>query len=176
MTLPPPANACLSALAAGRPEAYAALYDRLGAALLRVAQSMLRDRGEAEDAVQDVFVDLVRARDRLPQVRNLDAYMFVSLRHEVGRRLARRQTERKNMQRLALATVDPIRPLDEKDPALERALASLPVEQREVISLKIDGELTFAQIADVLGISLNTAASRYRYALEKLRRELEQEL
>ena len=55
---------------------------------------------------------------------------------------------------------------------LLRALGALPVEQREVISLKIDGELTFAQIAKVLEVSPHTAASRYRYALEKLRRSL----
>jgi RNA polymerase sigma-70 factor (ECF subfamily) len=52
-------------------------------------------------------------------------------------------------------------------------MQSLPAEQREVISLKIDGDLTFAQIAAVFDISPNTAASRYRYALEKLRRMLE---
>ncbi len=43
-----------------------------------------------------------------------------------------------------------------------------------MISLKIDGQLTFAQIAQVLGISVNTAASRYRYALEKLRGMLQE--
>jgi RNA polymerase sigma-70 factor (ECF subfamily) len=56
---------------------------------------------------------------------------------------------------------------------LERALENLPVEQREIITLKVDGGLTFAEIASVLGISANTAASRYRYALEKLRTALE---
>jgi DNA-directed RNA polymerase specialized sigma24 family protein len=55
---------------------------------------------------------------------------------------------------------------------LTRALESLPPDQREVIALKIEGELTFAQIAAVLGISPNTAASRYRYALERLRGKL----
>ena len=40
---------------------------------------------------------------------------------------------------------------------------ALPPEQREVVLLKIDGELTFAQIAEVIGASMNTAASRYRY-------------
>ena len=48
-------------------------------------------------------------------------------------------------------------------------------EQRELIALKIDGELTFAEIAACLGISPNTAASRYRYALEKLRARFEEE-
>ena len=48
-----------------------------------------------------------------------------------------------------------------------------PTEQREVIVLKVDAGLTFAELAAVLGISANTAASRYRYALEKLRTALE---
>jgi RNA polymerase sigma-70 factor, ECF subfamily len=52
---------------------------------------------------------------------------------------------------------------------LRESLATLPHEQREIIALRIDGELTFAEIAAMLGISPNTAASRYRYALEKLR-------
>jgi RNA polymerase sigma-70 factor (ECF subfamily) len=49
------------------------------------------------------------------------------------------------------------------------AVAALPPTQREVIALKIDGGLTFAEIASVLGTSINTVASRYRYALEKIR-------
>ncbi len=53
--------------------------------------------------------------------------------------------------------------------ALARALETLPLEQREVLALKIDGQLTFAEIADQMGTSLNTAASRYRYALAKLK-------
>jgi RNA polymerase sigma-70 factor (ECF subfamily) len=48
----------------------------------------------------------------------------------------------------------------------------LPAQQREVIALKIDGELTFAEIGQVMGTNANTAASRYRYALEKLRATL----
>ena len=55
---------------------------------------------------------------------------------------------------------------------LEAALALLPMEQRSVAQLKLWDGLTFEEIAEVQGIPLNTAASRYRYALEKLRSEL----
>ncbi len=51
-------------------------------------------------------------------------------------------------------------------------LATLPQEQREVVVLKIWHEHTFEQIADLLGISANTIAGRYRYALQKLRKSL----
>ena len=52
---------------------------------------------------------------------------------------------------------------------LRRAMASLSDDQRQVTILHIWGELTFSQIADMLGVSPNTVASRYRYALGKLR-------
>ncbi len=52
---------------------------------------------------------------------------------------------------------------------LRRALADLPHDQREIVVLHIWGDLTFSQIADLLSINSNTAASRYRYALGKLR-------
>jgi RNA polymerase sigma-70 factor (ECF subfamily) len=55
---------------------------------------------------------------------------------------------------------------------LTQALAGLPLEQRSVAQLKLWDGLTFEEIAEVQGIPLNTAASRYRYALEKLRSEL----
>ena len=55
---------------------------------------------------------------------------------------------------------------------LQHALAKLSREQREVVVLRIWGELTFAQIAETLGESINTVAARYRYALEALRRHL----
>jgi len=54
-------------------------------------------------------------------------------------------------------------------PRRNRALEALPAEQREVLALKVDGELTFEEIGGLLNVSPNTAASRYRYALEKLR-------
>ena len=61
---------------------------------------------------------------------------------------------------------------DERAREVERAISGLPDYYREVIMLKIWGELTFDQIADTLDIPMNTAASRYRYALQKLRRAL----
>ncbi len=90
----PPANPLVAALASGQPEGLAILYDQLGSALLRVARVMLRSSAEAEDAVQDVFVELVRHRDRMSRVQDLDAYVFAMLRHAVTRRLERQRTER----------------------------------------------------------------------------------
>jgi RNA polymerase sigma-70 factor, ECF subfamily len=153
-------------------DAVAALYDRFGPALYRTARTLLNRDDLAEDAVQETFVGLVRARVGATDLENAKAYLFAALRHAAAKLRTRAGRER------------PVPPADLLDlpatsPAavgraaeLERALRSLPAEQREVIALKIDGGLTFAEIAACLGVSPNTAASRYRYALEKLRAAL----
>jgi RNA polymerase sigma-70 factor (ECF subfamily) len=156
-----------SGLAAGRDDAFAALYDRYGRSLYRFAWTMLRSRHDAEDAVQEVFLGVARARNSIANVESLRAYLFSAMRHAAARLAAKQQsTVSAHEESLApsAAGIDA-----ELSAALERGLAALPAEQREVVSLKIDGELTFAEIATVLEISSNTAASRYRYALEKLR-------
>jgi RNA polymerase sigma-70 factor (ECF subfamily) len=55
---------------------------------------------------------------------------------------------------------------------VERALRELPPEQREVVVLRIWGEMTLAEVAAVLDVPANTVASRYRYALDRLRKVL----
>lgn len=66
-------------------------------------------------------------------------------------------------------------PQDDESRALQVALASIPEKYREVITLKIWGDLTFDQIGRTLDISPNTAASRYRYGIEALRTRLAKE-
>jgi RNA polymerase sigma-70 factor (ECF subfamily) len=169
-----PAEALRAGLAEGREAAYAGLYDRLGRRLFRAAVSILRSPQDAEDVVQEVFMNLYRARASLGRVENVTGYVFAMLRHAAARRLRQMGAAR----RAAAAAADAARlrgadpPPDGRTAALERALDALPPAQREVIALKVDAGLTFAEIGAALGVSLNTAASRYRYALEKLRATL----
>jgi RNA polymerase sigma-70 factor (ECF subfamily) len=165
-------------LAEGREEAFAALYDQYAPALYRVAWTLLRSRPDAEDAVQEVFLGLVRSQALLARVENLRAYLFSALRHAAARLAARRPAgaplppdELPARTTPADAGVDP-----HLFGCLEAALAGLPPDQRAVLTLKIDGGLTFAEVAAVLGIRPNTAASRYRYALEKLRALLKEDV
>lgn len=175
-----PADPLLAGLTAGDEQAFAALYDRLSERLYRAAAAMLGRRQDAEDAVQDVFLSLVRSRARLASVRDVSAYAFAALRHACGRiadRRARQPPAASAEASLAATAPGPAHMGDpagrcESAEALAEALRALPPEQRAVVALKIDGGLTFAQIAEVLAISPNTAASRYRYALEKLRSAL----
>jgi RNA polymerase sigma-70 factor (ECF subfamily) len=174
MRAPSPANLLAREMAAGNPQAYAALYDRLARSLWRVAMSMLRDHQAAEDAVQETFVNLVKSREALARVQDLDAYVFACLRSAVLRRIKKNKTERRHLQWAALMPGSSPDVSFESDDRIGNLLARLPAEQREVVALKIDGDLTFAQIAQVLNVSPNTAASRYRYAIDKLRRAMEE--
>jgi RNA polymerase sigma-70 factor (ECF subfamily) len=170
----PEPNVDVNLLAAGEPAAWAALYARLARRLLRVAGAMLGDAGDAEDAVHDVFVALARGRERLRYVEDLDAYVFASLRHAIAARTDRRRFERRHWERLAIIPAPASHSAEAPDEGeVSAALAALAAEQREVVVMKIDGGLTFAQIAAALSISPNTAASRYRYAMAKLRKLLE---
>lgn len=154
-------------LAAGKDEAFAALYDKYGAALFRAARGMAKSAADAEDLVQDVFVSLVRARASLARVENLRAYLFASLRRAAAAGTERRRAERNALEKAFAHDSEPR--ASESDDRLEHALAALPTEQREVIALKTETGLTFAEVGAALEISPDTAASRYRYALEKLR-------
>jgi RNA polymerase sigma-70 factor (ECF subfamily) len=89
----------------------------------------------------------------------------------------RRDARQRRNDTLAAAAVGLFAPAGDPDEAafrreLEAALAELPVEQRAVVHLKLWEGLTFDAIADALDIPLNTAASRYRYGLDKLRTRL----
>ena len=90
----------------------------------------------------------------------------------------RRDSRRARREQTALAdaeeSIEPVFEFeDETQVALAAALDRLPHDQREVVVMKIWNELTFAEIGEALGISQNTAASRYRYALAGLKRILQ---
>ena len=168
----PGTDPLLLGLAAGDPRAFAALYDRYAVRLYRAACGILGCREDAEDVVQEVFLAAVRSHERLGEVRDLTAYLFTAMSRAAGRCAMRRTRTVQAFHRAAdeAAAAAQRTPADSPDwHRLHQALGLLPSPQREVITLKIDGELTFAQIAQVLGVSINTAASRYRYALRKLK-------
>lgn len=163
-------------LAAGDADAFARLYDRLGGRLFAAARRMTGSAEAAEDAVQEVFVELARGRRNLAGVVDLDGYVFTVLRHAVARWWRTSASRRRSLEGLRRVIerahgpdgrVTP--PADLADDRLAGAMAALPGSQREVVALRIDGGLSFAEIADVTGTSTNTATSRYRYAIEKLR-------
>jgi RNA polymerase sigma-70 factor (ECF subfamily) len=160
-------------LAAGDSEAFAALYDRLAVRLFNTARTMTDSLPDAEDTVHDLFLELARSRHRLARITELDAYIFTMLRHAVSRRRRRRDVDRRAIDAVARQRAEAgaftTQPAETVDDELTAAVVALPAAQREVLALKVDGGLTFAEIAAMIGTSINTAASRYRYAIEKIR-------
>jgi RNA polymerase sigma-70 factor (ECF subfamily) len=164
-----PGDPLLLSLAAGQAQAFGLLYDRFAGRLFGAAMGMLGRREDAEDVVQEVFMAMVRSRHQLSRVDNLTAYLFTALRHAAAKHASRRARQPVTSEAAEEAVATEAEQDHPRGEELRTALAGLPPEQREVIAMKIDGEWTFAQIGQVLGVSPNTAASRYRYALEKLR-------
>jgi len=142
------------------------LYRQHSSALLLFAVAITGERSRAEDAVHQVFLKLLE-RGSLRHAADVKAYLFACVRNAILNDTKVRQRD------VTLdhdsAWFDPPNRDYAEELNLRRALCALPDDQRQVTVLHIWGDLTFAQVADVLGISSNTAASRYRYALTKLR-------
>jgi RNA polymerase sigma-70 factor (ECF subfamily) len=159
------------------PDEWSAWLARHGAAMLLLARQSLPSQADAEDVVQEAFLRVWRSRDRAEDpaaylyacVRScaLDFHRGRVRRHHRERRAARPE------QSSELFSVAPDQ--RERTARIEHALQQLPPSQREILVLKLWSHLSFAQIAVTLQLSPNTAASRYRYALEKLRVQLAEE-
>jgi RNA polymerase sigma factor (sigma-70 family) len=154
--------------------------DEHGPALLLLARQYVPDPADAEDVVQEAFVHFWRARHRAEDARS---YLFACVRTCALEWLRGRKRRGRREEIAARPDLDRRSPLfesalfqDERRRAVESALAVLPAEQREVIVLKVWAGLSFAEIARALDVPANTAASRYRYALERLRRQLSEEM
>ena len=151
------------------------LYDALAPRLYRYALMLLVDPAGAEDAVQQAFVKYATGRQGRFPVDNSEGYLRIAVRNECWRLLKRRGHRKEialESARLLEAVEAPLADEDERR-GVEQALRSLPPEQREVVHLKVYEGMTFQRIADLLGIPQNTAASRYRYAIDKLRQILD---
>lgn len=145
-------------------------YERYGRRMYGFALSLLTSPQDAEDVVQEVFATLAGMGARLAQVRQPAAYLYRATRNAAARlRQRRRETPGLDPELLLVEA-----PQGRREQALDlsRALATLPVLQREAVVLKLHHGLTFDQIGAVTGVSGNTAASRYRYGLERMRSAL----
>ncbi|HET9281134.1 MAG TPA: sigma-70 family RNA polymerase sigma factor [Candidatus Angelobacter sp.] len=146
------------------------LYRQHGPALLLFAKAITGERSRAQDAIHQVFLKLLED-EGLQQANDVKAYLFACVRNAAlnDARVRGRNVELANEE---LAWFEPRLRDYAEEASLRHALAELPDDQRQVTVLHIWGELTFAQIADLLDISANTAASRYRYALARLRESM----
>src|SRR2546430_45970 len=145
-------------------------FSELAPGLVLFARQWVRSPADAEDVVQEAFVRVWR---RNLSIKNR-ALLYAAVRSAAldlirrDNRRARREVEAFGE---AERSVQPqFEQLDDSQRQLVAALDHLPRDQREVLVMKIWNELTFAEIAEALGISQNTAASRYLYALAALKK------
>jgi RNA polymerase sigma-70 factor, ECF subfamily len=139
---------------------------------LLFARQQARSEEDAQDLVQEAVVESCRrAQDGEPPP---PALVFATIRRRAID-LAR-STDRRAGRELAVADPVQVQWFDtsvedrERNQLLQDAMRRLPAMYREVVTLKVWGGLTFAEIAGALGIPANTAASRYRYGLVELRK------
>ena len=153
------------------------LYDEHAQALFAFLLNFTRHEADTRDLLQELFVKLAKRPELLDGVRDERAFLL-RLAHNLAIDLIRRRgTQDKHHEQLAAETLPVFAPAAGPDEsafreALGAALGEIPAEQRAVVHLKLWEGLTFEQIAELLGIPLNTAASRYRYGLDKLRERL----
>jgi RNA polymerase sigma-70 factor, ECF subfamily len=154
--------ALLLAYRRGDLDAFTTLYDRYKDRLFFYARTLTEDAGIAEDVIQEAFVRLLRVEPG-GAGESLSPLLFTMVRNlaaDARRRAVVR--DRIHAARPSAARTD--------DPAsgVGDLLETLPEDQREAVFLKIYSGLTFAEIGEVTGLKLQTVASRYRAALEKL--------
>jgi RNA polymerase sigma-70 factor, ECF subfamily len=144
------------------------LYDNKAAQLILYSRAFGLSHGEAEDVVQEAFIALLRIPKKPDSP---EAYLYRTVRNRAlnykrgfWRRVARELESSRWFERSPDET--------EAERAAMRCLQDLPPEQREVIVLKIWSRHTFEEIGNLLDLSPNTVAGRYRYGMQKLRASL----
>lgn len=153
-------------------ESWKSHFSELAPGLLLFARQWVRSSADAEDIVQEAFVRFWRQRRDVAN-RGLLYATVRSVALDLIRRDSRRARREAEAFSGAPQAIEP--QFEEKDDSsllLAGAINRLPHEQREVLVMKIWNDLTFAEIGEGLGISPNTAASRYRYALASLKKDL----
>lgn len=139
---------------------------------LMFARQKSRAEADAQDLVQEALIEACR---RQPDGEPPPVTLVYATIHRRAIDWARRDRRRASREQTAAPPPDACwfdAALEDRELAqwAQQALEKLPDAQREVLSLKLWGGLTFSEIGAALGISANTAASRYRYGLEELRK------
>lgn len=157
------------------------LLQRHGSALVMYARQWSASHADAEEVVQDAVLRYWRSvqEGKVPCDNPLPL-IYTNIKWVALDRL--REQKRRDGRETAAGemiyddTVFEKGQVDsERTALLGRAIAALPLEQREVVIMKIWDDMTFQNIADALGLSINTVASRYRYAMTRMKSMLKKE-
>jgi RNA polymerase sigma-70 factor (ECF subfamily) len=162
----------LEELASGRREALAELYDRHSAPLFRHALALTRRTAEAEDLVHVVFLKLATTGAQLLGVRTPASYLHRMLKTTWVDSQRRTTSGERALERGTTELFGVQSPSIDDSIDIAHAVDALPPLQREVIVLHLVEGFSFVDVGRLTGVSLFTAAARYRLAVGRLRRAL----
>lgn len=161
-------------IAKGETEALVELFDQHGERLLKYLTAKV-GKNNARDVLQNIFTRLFRYHKKLAKANNLTAYIFATARNETVRFLERpenRQASKTKPLDDASGVIDPSTPstrsLENKE-AAQILLKQLDETSKEIVELKIFSGLTFKEVAKIIGLPEQTAATKYRRAIENLK-------
>jgi len=165
----------------GSKDAFCRIYEKYRDDLLRLAISLLNEADITEDVVHDVFTSFIQNANHFQLTGNLKSYLATCVANRA--RNTNRAYQRRNNPGMDASTpaADSSRPekwiiISDEFRQLSNALAKLPYDQRETLLLRAQGGMKFRQIAKSQRIPINTAQSRYRIGLDKLRSLLNSEV
>ena len=167
-------NSLIRELKQGNKEALSRVYREHKDRLLTIAVSMVHDRAMAEDILHDVFVSFASGIKRLDIQVSIRKYLIASTVNRIRDKFRKKRPVMVDLENIDLADNQSQAPelvamSGEQGEILTSALSQIPMEQREVIVLHLNGGLKFKEIAAMQGISTSTIQGRYRYGIEKLR-------
>jgi RNA polymerase sigma-70 factor (ECF subfamily) len=157
----------------GSHQALTRIYRKYKADLLLLAMALLNDRAAAEDVVHDVFLSFVQGMDAFRLTGSLKGFLLTCTANHARNwnKAQRRRAQLSSDETPSRGAGEPFELVacNEQVERLSGALAELPFEQREVVMMHLQASMTFSAIAKTRQISPNTAKSRYRYGMDKLR-------
>jgi RNA polymerase sigma-70 factor (ECF subfamily) len=161
----------------GDDAAYEAIFRQWYAPLVATTTALLRDRGPAEEVIQDVLLELWRRRESITFETSLRAYLFQAARNRALNYIRRQRVEARGESTIAAGLPTP-EPADsearesELNVAIQAAIAGLPDRCREVFELSRVKGLKYSEIATELGISVKTVEAQMGKALRVMREKL----
>ena len=155
------------------PKALEIIYDYLGRKLYGYLLTILCSEQKAENVMQNLFVKIAEKRDRIADANSITGYIFKVARNEAMDYFRRQPKHHEDISKYENILCVKENKIDaEEIKEISKSLEILPHKQRELINMKIFQDMTFEEISKALRISQNTAASRYRYGIEKLKNKL----
>ena len=161
----------------GNKRAFEQLFRHYGQALVHFAHNYVHDLSIAENLVQDVFVTVWEKRATLNPDRSIKSYLYTATKNRALKHLRHEKVKRKSREKIDLYSVTPSTPEDllshdETAASIGRAIETLPEKCRLIFKMNRFDHLTYAEIAEILELSIKTVETQMGRALHALRHAL----